>query len=390
MSEPSPSRQFIKRYFLPILGAIVSVVGYGSRFFQFGTSVIDWMSRLEFVRDHFPAVITFLRSAISPQGGNVVTLVGLILFFLSFFVIQYRREAQGFAYSPAAVSASGSDASPRTKVVELAPNIISLRAEQYAAERRDGMIVESDLSGVIDLFFATAIPFCNRMPESGHEIGVADNVTARIMYRSIDADQILEVNRVPWLAHVKKSVFFGLNDTHHLVAVTLEEASGKKWEAYAIKRDPTGRRGSETRPAKLLGNLIRASVVLLDEERGKTIHKADFILEISRQNCAVDVTLANEWHRKHLLEFARKGVEMNATGKLDEINEWIKESRSFVGLHVGEYEGQRLGLTHEEYGNQNASLKALNPWNPRTRISKNVEILLELSERYSELKRSRR
>jgi hypothetical protein len=269
---------------------------------------------------------------------------------------------------------------PVIKVVEVEANIRALTPEMIDANRHDDeVIVSGQVVERLNHFWndesknlgALVVPFQNRIPDSGREIGTVDDISGRLLVRSYSTNQSQELNRVAWLDEEESRVYFGRNDTYRLIIITLE-GTEKEPRIYSIHKQSTGTRrgGDRMGRSELKGSgVFGITVSLVDESKSKVLKKSEFVLEIKREP-EFDISFADKitWQRERLNNFYEQGTayaERLVYQKEGEaalrpaINKWMMDCKAFARQHINENEARLLGQSLSELEERSPFAKRL-------------------------------
>ncbi|MGB9178145.1 MAG: hypothetical protein WCB68_02780 [Pyrinomonadaceae bacterium] len=348
---------------------IIAVITYGSRFFDWGMKLIDWLQRYDYIAGRDTRSYKLVAYLFSPRGSDLLFFLALVAFFIAVLLTINPKEP----HQPATQSPSGGKSAleekptsatdglvsaqtkrwPTTKVVEIEPNIVALDPEPCIAHNdQDGVIIEGEIKyyhgGTLwwthDHFLAITVPYRNRLHES-KEVGEIYGVSAQITYQFYDGQtKPYEMPRAAWLSEEESYVDFPRDATHRLIIATMEVTNNDQLHIYAVSRDSFGSRiGRETRQIELSGDLFGIQVSLRSETRGKVVKTSDYMLEIKREDFDCSLTPTLMWKRDNLAGFGLEATDLikkHEEGAADKdiekaFEDWETKVANFLIIHLG-------------------------------------------------------
>jgi hypothetical protein len=84
-----------------VIGGLWTIGAISLRVFDFGTKVLDWAQRFEFVRNHDNSLLRFLLWFLTPTGGSALVVISVtILLFIIGLMITAPRQALSTSATP--------------------------------------------------------------------------------------------------------------------------------------------------------------------------------------------------------------------------------------------------------------------------------------------------
>ena len=328
------------------------------------------------------------------QAWMLIGLVGLLLLTLEGSYSKFQRDQIRFRGAYRAKVKGHRDRSrfmPRllpisastkliTKEVEIAPNLQPLTPEMVEANRQEnGVIVSGQVFERLDHFWneesknlaALVLPFHNRIVE-GQEIGTADNISGRISLYSYESNAAQEADRIAWIDEEFSRVYFGRNDTHRLMVLTLEGTEAEP-RFYINKHAAGSRRSGNDRIDRFElseTGAFRLNISLIDEGKSKVIKKGDYILELqAKPELQIGFEPIKKWRQDRLEAFYRPLIEfvetfMHKTKEErnhppPEVNKTMLDCKAFAAKYIGNDEAKSLGVALSERATPSPFEKAL-------------------------------